>query len=490
MPIINYKELEKYIKDKKGDQFASVFLIYGEELICKEAFEKLLKALLPDSGRSLSYEPVEGSSEDIHEVIARVNTFSLLSGTKVVSLIESRIFYAKQDQEKILEKAKDEYDKNNIEKAARHLLNFLGLLNLSFEDVDKTNRSKTLQRFTSNLSDEKWLNEIIDYCCENYRSVPSGEDKSKKLEDAIDNGFPKGNHLIITTDFVDIRKSLYKSIEKNGIIVDCFVPQGDRRTDKIAQEEVLNEKLKSILTQSDKTMSQNAYIKMYKMTGFDLRTFSNSMDKLISYVGERKNITAKDVEHVLKRTKKDPIYEFTNAVTDKNLERSLFYLDSLLRGGEIDHPLQLLAAIVNQIRRLLIMKDFTEGSSGSAWFAGCRYNHFQSNVIPEIVEHDNAFLKNMDIWEKKLSEEVDIDVKNQTKGKKKDKVSTDLIIAKNPKNAYPIFMMLQKSDKFTKNELIYALECLSKADLRLKKTVQNPKLVLEDALIKICMAGE
>ncbi|MBT8374831.1 MAG: hypothetical protein KJN80_07965 [Deltaproteobacteria bacterium] len=493
MPIINYKELEKYTKDTKEDQFASVFLIYGENLLCKEALEKMLTALLPDSDRSLSYEPVEGASEDILEVIARVNTFSLLSGTKVVSLIDSRIFYAKQDQDKIVKKAKEEYDKNNIKKAARHLLNLLGLLNLSFEDVDKINRSKTLQRFTSKISDEKWLNETIDFCRETYRSVPSGENKSKKLKAAIDNGFPKGNHLIITTDHVDKRKSLYKSIEKSGIIIDCFVPQGDRRTDKIAQEEVLHEKLNSILTQNDKTMSQNAYVKMYKMTGFDLRSFSNSMDKLISYVGERKNICAEDVEHVLERTKKDPIFEFTNAVTDKNLERSLFYLDSLLRGGEIDHPLQLLAAIVNQVRRLLIIKEFTDSPRGRSWFAECRYNHFQSNVLPEIVKHDKAFLKHLDNWEDILSAGMDTDVNNKKKRgekKKKNKFSTDLIIAKNPKNSYPIFMMLRKSDKFSKNELIYALECLSKADLRLKKTVQNPKLVLEDTLIKICMTGE
>ena len=97
MPIINYKELEKYIKDEKEDQFAPVLLIYGEELLCKEAFEKLLDAMVPGSGRSLNYDPVEGSSEDIHEVIARVNTFSLLSGKKVVSIIDSRIFYSKQD---------------------------------------------------------------------------------------------------------------------------------------------------------------------------------------------------------------------------------------------------------------------------------------------------------------------------------------------------------------------------------------------------------
>jgi len=492
MSIINYKELEKYIKDKKENQFAPVFLIYGEELLCKEAFEKLLDILVPGSGRSLNYDPFEGSAEDIHEVIARVNTFSLLSGKKVVSIIDSRIFYSKQDEEKILKKAKEEYDKNDIKKAAKNLLSLLGLLNLSFEDVDKTNRSKTFKIFTSKFNDEKWLDEIINYCLENGQSVTSGEDKSKKLQEAIEKGFPKGNHLIITTDFVDKRKSLYKSIEKNGIIIDCFVPKGDRRADKIIQEEVLNEKMKSILTQNDKTMNRNAYMAMYKMTGFDLRTFSSNMDKLISYVGERKNITTKDVEYVLKRTKKDPIYEFTNAVTDKNIERALFYLNSLLTGGEIDHPLQLLAAIVNQIRRLLIIKDFTESSSGSVWFAGCRYNHFRSNVMPEIIEHDRAFLRHMDDWENMLSGEMDKDDENQKKGrkkKKKSKASIDLIIAKNPKNTYPVFMMMQKSEKFTKNELIYALESLSKADLRLKKTGQNPKLILEDALIKICMAG-
>ncbi|HGY11952.1 MAG TPA: hypothetical protein ENK36_06285 [Desulfobacterales bacterium] len=251
--------------------------------------------------------------------------------------------------------------------------------------------------------------------------------------------------------------------------------------------------MKSVLTQNDKTMDQNAYMAMYKMTGFDLRTFSSNMDKLISYVGERKNITAQDVEYVLKRTKKDPIYEFTNAVTDKNIVKALFYLDSLLAGGEIDHPLQLLSAIVNQIRKLLIIKDFIENPGGSVWFTGCRYNHFRSNVMPEIIVHDRAFLKNIDDWENTLSKELGEDDENQKKGKrkkKKRKASTDLIIAKNPKNTYPVFMMLQKSDKFTKNELIYDLECLSKADLRLKRTVQNPKLVLEDVLIKICMTGE
>ena len=44
------------------------------------------------------------------------------------------------------------------------------------------------------------------------------------------------------------------------------------------------------------------------MTGFDLRTFINNLEKLIAYTGERKNITKDDVKSVLERTRIDPIY--------------------------------------------------------------------------------------------------------------------------------------------------------------------------------------
>ena len=69
---------------------------------------------------------------------------------------------------------------------------------------------------------------------------------------------------------------------------------------------------------------------MLEMTGFDLRTFSSNLDKLISYVGDRTEISIDDVETVLQRTKKDPLYELTNAVSERNAPQAIFFLDSLL----------------------------------------------------------------------------------------------------------------------------------------------------------------
>ena len=46
MPIISYKELKKYIAELGNKPFAPVYLIYGEEMLTKDAFEELLDALL------------------------------------------------------------------------------------------------------------------------------------------------------------------------------------------------------------------------------------------------------------------------------------------------------------------------------------------------------------------------------------------------------------------------------------------------------------
>ena len=76
-------------------------------------------------------------------------------------------------------------------------------------------------------------------------------------------------------------------------------------------------------------------------------------DRNVELVGDRREITIADVESVLQRTKKDPIYEFTNALADRKPDPALFFLDSLLSSGI--HPLQVFTALINQVRKLLLV---------------------------------------------------------------------------------------------------------------------------------------
>ena len=486
MTEINYKELSNHLKDRKTGDFAAVYLIYGEELLYKNSLEMLLDALMPGTKRSLNYEPVDGTNDKIKDAIERINTYSLLAGTKVVAICDSKIFYSKQDQGRMLEKAKKAFDTDDITKAAKYFISLMGLLNLSFDDVSEENRSKTLKLDLERLGDDKWIDKIVMFCIEKNITVSLQEDNAAFLQKAIEKGFPKGNHLIITTDMADKRRKLFKTIRKYGMIIDCSVPKGDRRADRMVQEAVLTERMSAILDQFGKRMDKGAYLAMYEMTGFDLRTFSNNLQKLVSYVGDRKNITADDVESVLKRTKKDPIYDLTNAVSERSIEKTLFFLDSLLADNL--HPLQILAAITNQIRRLLLVKGFVESPHGKEWHAGIQFNQFKSKTMPAIQAYDADLLSWLEMWDQMLAKDAKKDnQRSKNKGaKKKRRPVTDLVVAKSPKNPYPVYQMFIRSEKFTTDELIAALESLSQSDLRLKSTGQNPKLVLEKAIVDIC----
>jgi DNA polymerase-3 subunit delta len=486
MPIINYKDLEKYIEEQGNNPFAPVYLIYGEEMLTKNAFDAVLDILVPASERSINYDPLDGTQENIHDIIGRVNTYSLLPGIKVIALRDSRIFYAGQDKDQLLENAKKAYDDDNIKKAAGHVRGLMSFLNLSYEDIDKSNRQTSLGQSSALVADDAWLDEIITYCRENNLSVPAAKDDSRTLQLAVEKGFPANNHLIITTDMVDKRRSLFKTLSNKGVVIDCSVPKGDRRADRVVQESVLADRMKAILSAGNKSMGQSTYLALYEMTGFDLRVFSSNLEKLISYVGERQEITITDVESVLQRTKKDPIYELTNALADRKPAPALFFLDSLLSSGI--HPLQAFTALVNQVRKLLLVKDFVESPFGSDWQAACPYDYFQKRVIPAIVEYDRNLLDHLGGWQTMLDEERPVPkTGTRTKSKKKkSKLTTDLLIAKNPKNAYPIYLLLKKSERFSKEDLIQAFETLNAADKKLKTGGPDARLVLEKVILGIC----
>jgi len=490
MTEISYKGLKDYLKSLQAKQtpesFAPVYLLYGEELLYKTALNALLDAMIPSAKRSLHYDPLEGTHNNIQEAIGRVNTYSLLPGTKVVALCDSNIFYSKQDEGKLLEKAKEAFANQDNKNAARYMLSLMGLLKLSFDDLRPENRSRSLKLDSDSLSDDSWLDKVINYCLDKGLSVPFYEDSAGVLQKAVERGFPKGNHLIITADLVDKRRLLYKTMRQKGMIIDCSVPKGSRRADRIAQEAALSERRDAILNRFDKTIDKNTYQAMCEMTGFDLRTFSHNLEKLISYVGERQEITVDDVQSVLKRTKKDPIYEFTNAVSDRNIQGSLFLANSLLADNM--HPLQILAALTNQIRRLLLVKGFVESVHGRKWHAAVRYDYFKSNIMPALQDYDRDLLNQLEKWNGALLNDANQDgQKQKKKGTKKSSLAAaDLIVVKNPNNPYPVYQMLLKSEMFTTDELISAMEFLSKTDLKLKSTGQNPKFLLEEAIFFIC----
>jgi DNA polymerase-3 subunit delta len=478
---IDYKSVDAYIKNLQPDAAAgnqeapaAVYLVFGEALLRDQVLEKLLKVLLPSSW---NYEPLDGSEAEVHAAIEKVNTFSLLAGRKVVALNDVRLFDTGADVPALVQQAHKAYESRKLPQACGLLLRILALLQLKLED---TLEADWKSKLPVNDQDTAWLDEVAAFGRRHKKSVPEMDDAETALCRAVEKGFPAGNLLVITSESVDRRRKLYKTIRDRGVIIDCSVPKGERKAEKQAQEAVIRETLERTLANAGKQLEPGAFEALYSMTGFDLHTFVGNLEKLIDYVGERNLITAKDIHTALKRTRKDPVFALSNAVAERNLSDALFYTRSLMSDSENPlQPEQILAAIVNQVRKLLRIKDFLAGPHGGLWQPGCPYGQFRSVVMPAAVEFDRSLEQHVQQWD-------NADQAPQG-GKSARRVKTDLFIVKNPKNPYPVYQQFLASDRFTFNALMEAMEHLADADLRIKSATEDKRKVLEAVLMRICL---
>lgn len=301
-----------------------------------------------------------------------------------------------------------------------------------------------------------------------------------RLNGFIEKGLPQNHSLIFTCANIDKRKKIYKTMADKGVIIDCSVAQGAKKTDLDEQRAVAQHIAGQILSKSNKTMENQAFQILVDLTGFNLDLLSQNLDKLIAYSGKTLHISQADVIAVVKRDKKDPIFNLTNAFMAKDVKSALFYLNSLFNDGF--HPLQIIKSFENQIRRLILVKCFIQKKyeNNPIHFKSMNFNVFKLKVLPKIIDHDKQT--------KALVEDQD-NLFSKNESKKKKNTSNDLYLAPNPQNAYPIFQTFQKSENFSLDELTESLIFFSDLDYQLKSSSFDEKITLEHFIINTCSKG-
>ncbi len=344
----------------------------------------------------------------------------------------------------------------------------------------------------------------------------------ESLKNLIEKGFPEDHYLLITASNADKRRALFNAIKTSGVAIDCTVAQGSGKADRDEQKELLRLTMIDVLDRTGKGINGDAFESLKDMTGFDPAALKDNLERLTAFIGNRERITIEDVHSLVRRSKQDPIFELTNTVAQKNLESALFYYKSLCDNGF--HPLQLLASIVNQMRKIFVVKSFiaTEAQKGNAcWRQGNQnYQHFTTNTMPFIIKADAELERIVAQWSDELinraeqqgadeehlddgdesdSYEQEIASKSTRASRRKkkgdaDKKSsinknrtTDMTIASNPKSVYPVYQTFLKSDRFGLNELASIMMELGEIDYRFKSSSDgDPFIVLEEMIIRIC----
>ncbi len=435
MAEIKHTELSQWLKNTPSGDLPPVYLIHGESFLCRKVFDGLLDVLLPPDQRGLGYDFLDGEDARVPVMVQRLATYSMLQDRLVVAAKEMPLFSTDRQP------------------------------GFAADDLDA-------------------------------------------LQQLMEKGFPSGHYLLVTTPSADRRRTLFKAFSTCGLVVDCSVAQGNRKADKIEQTALLRTLMEQVLAPVEKGIDGQAFALLTDLVGFDPATLVDNLEKLVAFIGPRPGITAADVRNLVERTRKDAIFEFTNAVADRNAASALFYFRSLTHEGT--HPLQFLKALTNQMRKITRVKAFVVacGVKGEmVWHPGQSYQQFTRVTLPVLVREDEAMIARLAKWEDALSLEQagTGSEKKSGAGKKtgkagggkkpgsakkaagaKKKPGTDLFLAPNPKNPYPIYQTFLKSDGFSQRELIGILMDLADLDHRMKSSTDHPHILLENLIIGIC----
>jgi DNA polymerase-3 subunit delta len=296
------------------------------------------------------------------------------------------------------------------------------------------------------------------------KDINFSKEELKSLSVFLNSGIPESNFLIFSCLKIDKRSSFFKVIKEKGFIVDCSIPMGLSRRDINEQTKFLRNEMKVILQQSQKEIEEKAFISLVDLTGFDPDTFKENLEKLVSFTGQKKRISVNDVSQLIKRSKTDPIFDFTNAFSDKNIKKTLFLLSSLLNSNF--HVLQILKALINHIRKIFAAKCFIENVNirkQQIWVKGLDFNRFNKLVVPEIIKADDVLTKELGLWQETTS---------------------DFFLASKSKSTYPEYQIFKKSDNFSLTELENIILDLGELDNKFKSSSQDEQILIKDFIFR------
>lgn len=150
--------------------------------------------------------------------------------------------------------------------------------------------------------------------------------------------------LLFLAGSIDSRRKITKALIASGGAVECQpLKDEDAVTWVQTRSQSKGKKLQSLAARN-----------LVDKIGTDLRLLDGELEKLNLYAGDAREITPEDVETVVSNLAETEVFRLTEAVMLKHRTRTLDLLERTIR--QVDHPLQLLAALTNRFRQILLVK--------------------------------------------------------------------------------------------------------------------------------------
>lgn len=449
MSILKRSELSGLFKAIGQGEKAPVYLVVGERFLCQQAAGELVEHLLPDPRQRAScLTQLDGDQEEPGQTLNQLRTYSLFGGRRVIKVTDSRLLFSKVVGKTLWERAAQSQENNDLATAARCLRQFLELEGLSGAELLELSASAWQGQlgFARPSGDLGWITDLAG-SAPAAGGTKGGGDVAELYMDALREGLPGGNILILTAEAADKRKKLYKCIAEVGVVLDLSVDGGSGRAAEKVRTEVLEEVVKKTLAELGKTIEPKALPVLLERVGFHPVAAALESEKLALFAGERQAITIADINEVVGRTREEAIFELNEAVANQDLGAALLIAGRLREGGT--HPLAIIAALRNHLRKLLVVRSLQE-LDNPAYSASLSSQSFESAYLERLKKCRTA------PWPKEL-----------------------------PSHPYALYMLFKKAEKFSLGRLTKALSELLEAEYRLKSSGLPDQLLLDELLLRM-----
>jgi DNA polymerase III subunit delta len=163
--------------------------------------------------------------------------------------------------------------------------------------------------------------------------------------------------LVIEAARLDERMKLAKILAAGTLVVE--VGLGDNAQQRQSAAVVMAE---SVASEYGLSFEKGAAEDLAERVAADLMRTKTEIEKLRSYLGERKTITREDVEAMVASERTTTVWELADLLVSRQARKSLEFLDRLLRDGE--EPLGMVGAMTWMYRKLIEASEIRGAMNG------------------------------------------------------------------------------------------------------------------------------
>jgi DNA polymerase III delta subunit len=381
-------DLEALLQAAKAGSLKPIVLIYGDqEYLAKQAYDRLLDALVPEDLRSFNLEQLDGTRADLGQVLDSFNTLPLMPGPKAVGLIDARFFQSKANAGELLQKAKDRWLAGEPGPALRQLARVLSLAEWGWSEGLAASDEQWAEALDLSAADfgriaAGWLKVALLQAQASEFPLPPSADESGQFADGIEAALAAGGeglYLVCAATSADARKRLYKLFHERGHVLDFKKETRGGEADMTARAF-----LALALKQRNLTAKGGLGPRLAAAYGGDLGVLQRELDKLEAYAFPRQELEEADLRAVGTPIAEDDVFELLKALGSRDLGQALKVLQRQL-GLDPSAAFQLFGMLCSELRKLAVMRALMDEGRLAAK-GPSNFQAFKANVYPAVAK--------------------------------------------------------------------------------------------------------